>query len=75
MVILFTILHNSTIDGNVHWVMELQVGFQDVAFLSSRANFSTTFLQSYGIGESLRTAVCLRIIFDCKEVYAHCKIL
>ena len=35
------------------------MGFQDVAFLSSRAGFCITFLKNHGRGESLRTTTCL----------------
>ena len=37
----------------------LLVGFQDVAFLLSRASFSTTFLLYCGRDESLGTTICL----------------
>ena len=34
------------------------MGFQNVAYLPSRANSSTTFLTICGRGESLRTTTC-----------------
>ena len=37
----------------------LIVGFQDVAFLASRASFSTTFLRNCDRGKSLVTTTCL----------------
>ena len=36
--------------------------FQDVAFLPSRASFSTTFINNCGRGESLRTTACLKAV-------------
>ena len=35
------------------WVLELQIGFQDVAFLPSHGSF----------GEGLRMATCLKTVF------------
>ena len=51
------------------------MGFQDVAFLPSRASFSTTFLKSYGRGESLVTTTCLKTVVGGKQGHAPCKIL
>ena len=38
------------------------MGFQDVAFLLSRASFSTTFLLYCGRDESLGATTCLAIV-------------
>ena len=38
------------------------MGSPDVAFLPSRASFSTTFHEDCGIGESLRTTTCPKIV-------------
>ena len=38
------------------------MGFRDVAFLPSRASFSSTFLTNYDRGESLRTATSLKTV-------------
>ena len=51
------------------------MGFQDVAFLPSRASFFTTFLINCGIDESVRTAACLRTVVGGKHGRAPCKIL
>ena len=36
------------------------MSFQDVAFIPSRASFSTTFLKHCDIGECLGTSTCLK---------------
>ena len=46
----------------MYWVGELIIGSHDVAFLPSRASFSTTFLKNCGRGESLRTTTCLEAV-------------
>ena len=38
------------------------MGFHDVAFLSSQACFSTTFLKNCGRGEGHRTTTCLKTV-------------
>ena len=43
------------------------MGFQDVAFLSSRASFYTTFLKNCGSGESLMTTTCLKNVVGGKQ--------
>ena len=50
------------------------MGFQDVAFLPSRASFSTTFLRNHGRSESIRTTACLISVGSGNQGYAHCKI-
>ena len=43
------------------------MGYQDVAFLPSRACPSTTFLKSCGSGESLGTTTCLECVVGGKQ--------
>ena len=43
-------------------VWELQIGVQDAAFLPSRANFFTTFLENCGRGEYLGATACLKTV-------------
>ena len=38
------------------------MGFQDIAFLPTRASFSTTFLKNCGRGESLGTTTCPKTV-------------
>ena len=40
----------------------LLIGFQDVAFLPSRASFSTAFKKNCGRGESLGTTACPKTV-------------
>ena len=51
------------------------MGFRDVAFLLSRANFLTTFLTNCGRGDDLRTTTCFRTVVGCKQGHAPCEIL
>ena len=51
------------------------MGSHDVAFLPSKASFSTTFLTNGGRGEGLRTTTCLRTVVRGKQVHAPCKML
>ena len=51
------------------------MSFQDVAFLSSQASFSTTFLKNCGSGECLWTTTCLKTMVEGKQGHACCKIL
>ena len=53
----------------------LLICFQDVAFLPSRASFSTTFLQSCARNECLVTTTCLIALVWGKQGHAPCKIL
>ena len=46
------------------WVWEL---FIDLAFLPSRASFSTTLLKNCGRDESLWTTTCLNTVVGCKQ--------
>ena len=46
-----------------------------MAFLASRASFSTTFLTHCGRGESLVAATCPKIVFVGKQGFAPCRIL
>ena len=48
------------------------MGFQDEAFLSSRACFSTTFLKNCGRGECLGTTSCLRTMVGGKQGHVPC---
>ena len=48
------------------------MGFQDVAFLSSRAGFSTTFLNNCGRGESFVTTTCTKTVVGVKQGHAPC---
>ena len=49
------------------------MGFQDVAFLPSRASFSATFLKNCGRGECFRTSTCAKTMVVGKHGYASCK--
>ena len=51
------------------------MGFQDVAFLLSRASFYNTCLNICGRGEGLRTTACLRTVVGGKQGHAPCEIL
>ena len=51
------------------------MGFQDVAFLPSRAHFATTFLEYCGRGYGLGTTTCLKTMIGGKQGYAPCKVL
>ena len=51
------------------------MGFQDVAFLSSRASFSTTFLKNHTRGENLGITICLKTVVGGKQVYDPCEML
>ena len=48
--------------------------FQDVAFLPSRASFSTTFPKNCGRGKRLRTTICHRTVVGGKQGHAPCTI-
>ena len=50
------------------------MGFQDVAFLPSRANFSTTFLKKCGRGEYLGTTTCPNTVDEGLQGHAASKI-
>ena len=50
------------------------MGFQDVAFLPSRASYSSTFLNNCGRGKSLGNTTCLKTAVGCKQGHAPCKI-
>ena len=54
-------------------VRELQMGFHDVEFLSSRACFCPTFLKKCGRGESLWTATCIKTIVGVSKGMLHIK--
>ena len=54
---------------------ELQVGFQDVAFLPSELVFVPCFLKNCGRGEGLMAATCHRTIDGGKQGHAPCKSL
>ena len=49
------------------------MGFQGVAYLSSRASYSTTFLKNCVRGESLRTTTCPKTVVGGKP--GHVKYL
>ena len=51
------------------------MGFQDVAFLSSRASCFTTFLKYCGRRIGLGTTTCLKTVVGGKQGHAPCKIL
>ena len=51
------------------------MGFMDVAFLPSKASFSTTFLQNCGRGEGLVTTTCLSAVVGDKQGHAPCRVL
>ena len=53
---------------------ELLIGFQDVAFLSSRARFNTTFLRNCGRGECPKLAACPQTTVWGKQWHALCGI-
>ena len=55
-------------------VVELLIGFQNVAVLLSLSSFSA-FLNNYGRGDSLGTTICVKTNFWGKRGYAHCKML
>ena len=57
------------------WVVELLIGFPDVALLPSRDSFSTTFLRNCGRGESLMITTCPKTAVGGKQGDATCKIL
>ena len=49
--------------------------FQDVAFLNSRASFSTTFPRNCGRGESPRTAKLPKTVIGDNQGHAPCQLL
>ena len=51
------------------------MGYQDVAFLPSRASFSTTFLKNCGRGESLGTTTFLKTVVGGRQGHAPCEVL
>ena len=51
------------------------MGCQDVAFLPSRASFSTTFISNCGRGESPGITTCLKIVVGGKQGPVTCRIL
>ena len=54
-------------------VGELLIAFLDVAFLSSQASFSTTFLKNCGSGESHGTTTYPRAVVGGKQGHAPCR--
>ena len=60
--------------GSCQWVRELLMGFQDAAFLPSRASFFNTFFTKCGRGESLGTTTCLKTEVGGMQWHAPCKI-
>ena len=50
------------------------MGFQDVAFIYSQGNFSTTFLKNCGRDESLLTFPYHRNVVGGMQGYASCRI-
>ena len=51
------------------------MGFQNVAFLPSRASISTTFLEDCGRGESLEITKYLKAAIWAKQGHDQCKII
>ena len=51
------------------------MSLQDVAFLPSRASFSTTFSKNSGIGGNLVFTTCHKTVVRGKQGHALCKIL
>ena len=51
-------------------VVDLLMGFQDVAFLLSRDSFSKTFCEDCGRGEILGAATCLRIVMGVNKAFS-----
>ena len=51
------------------------MGFQDVACLTSRANFSTHFEKNCGRGESFGTTTCGKTVVRGRQGHAPCVIL
>ena len=49
------------------------MGFQNIAFLPSRASFPTTFLKNCGRGECLVTITCLKTIVGVSKGVLHVK--
>ena len=49
------------------------MGYKDVAFLPSRASFSTTFLKICGRGENLWTAACHKAVEGLSKDMLPCK--
>ena len=56
-----------------YWVVELLMGFKDVAFLPSRGSFSTTFFPKCGDGESLFTTTSLKVVVGVSKNMLHVK--
>ena len=56
-------------------VVELQRGLHDVALLSSRVSYSTTFHNYCSRGERLGTAKCLKAVAVGKQGQAQCSII
>ena len=54
--------------------VELQMGFQDVHFLTSSASFYATCLKTCGGGEGLGSSVCLRTVVGGRQGHAPCEI-
>ena len=50
------------------------MGFLEIAFMPSRASFSTTFLKNCGRCESLWTTTCLKTAVGVKQGHAPCRI-
>ena len=69
MSVLQSMAHLFFLVGDLFW------DFHDVAFLPSRASFSTTFLKNCGRGESLRNTTYLITVFRGKQGHSPCKIL
>ena len=59
----------------MNWIGDLLMRFQDVAFLPSRANFSTTFLDNCGRGEMLEITTCSKTVVEGKKRHAPSKII
>ena len=56
------------------WVGQLKVSYQEVAFLPSQANVSTTFLKNSGGCVSLRTTTCPTTLVAVNKGMPTCKI-
>ena len=51
------------------------MSFQDVAFLPSKASFSSTFLRNNGRGEGFCITRCAKTVVGGKQGHAPCRIL
>ena len=59
----------------VSLVGDVQMGFQDVAFLLLRASFSNTLLKNCVRGGSLMTTTYLKTVVEFRQGYALCRLL